>query len=361
MVTDGAGGAIVTWFDFRNDDLEADIYAQRVNAAGAVQWTSDGIGVCTATGDQEYPAIVSDGAAGAIVTWWDRRGGETDVYAQRLGALGAPQWTAQGVAVCTAPNDQFTTSMIPDGTGGAMIAWIDRRAQPDQTNTFDIYAQRVSASGIPQWAGDGAAISVAANSQINPKLVSDDAGGAILTWYDNRSGTNDDIYAQRVDASGASQWSADGLAVCSAANNQFSPTIVRDGAGGAILAWYDHRSGTNDDIYVQHLNASGSAITTAVPGSKSPTFFVGQLHPNPFSTTATLDILLPVASSAEITIYDVAGRAVRTIAVADSGGRSRSVSFDGRDGHGRLLANGVYFARVRANGMSITRKMVIAR
>jgi flagellar hook assembly protein FlgD len=88
---------------------------------------------------------------------------------------------------------------------------------------------------------------------------------------------------------------------------------------------------------------------------------VGQLHPNPFSTTATLDILLPVASSAEITIYDVAGRAVRTIAVADSGGRSRSVSFDGRDGHGRLLANGVYFARVRANGMSITRKMVIAR
>jgi hypothetical protein len=366
IVSDGAAGAIVTWFDYRSAALhsniyDADIYAQRVNASGALQWTTDGVEVCTAAGDQAYPAIVTDGAGGAILTWWDKRSGDTDVYAQRLSALGAPQWTDQGAVVCSAANDQFFNSMIPDGSGGAMIAWNDRRAQPNQANIFDVYAQRVSASGIAQWTADGVAITVAANSQINPQLVSDDNGGAIVTWYDNRSGTNNDIYAQRVDANGASQWTADGVAVCLAVKNQFSPTIVSDGSGGAIVAWYDRRSGTNDDIYVQHLNAAGNAITTAVPASGTPALFVGQLYPNPFSTSATLDIEAPAASKVAINIYDVAGRAVRTIQAPDTGAGLRSVLLDGRDAQGRLLANGVYFCRVRANGASITRKIVIAR
>lgn len=360
-VSDGAGGAIVSWHDYRNDEEAADIYAQRVNAAGTLQWTLDGVAVCTEPGEQNYPTIVSDGAAGAIVTWWDSRSGDADVYAQRLNALGTPQWTSQGVLVCGAANDQLVASMIPDGSGGAILVWGDRRAQPDKANIFQIYAQRLDASGTPQWVNDGVAVCVAPNGQFNPKLASDDAGGAIVTWYDFRSGIKDDIYAQRVDAQGTSQWTTDGVAVCLAAQHQFSPTIVSDASGGAIVAWYDHRNGTNDDIYVQHLNASGSTITTAVPESASPALYVGQLYPNPFSTSATLDIALPSASSVEIAIYDVAGRAVRTIHVENSGAGSRSVVLDGRDAHGRLLANGVYFARVRANGTSITRKMVIAR
>jgi len=112
---------------------------------------------------------------------------------------------------------------------------------------------------------------------------------------------------------------------------------------------------------VQHLNAAGNAITTAVPASGTPALFVGQLYPNPFSTSATLDIEAPAASRVEINIYDVAGRAVRTIQAPDTGAGLRSVLLDGRDAQGRLLANGVYFCRVRANGASITRKIVIAR
>jgi hypothetical protein len=366
LIADGAGGAIVTWFDYRGAALhasvyDADIYAQRVDAAGARQWAPDGVGVCTATGDQAYPTLVPDGAAGAIVTWWDSRSGDADVYAQRVNATGIPQWLDQGVAVCTAANDQFVTSMIPDGAGGAMIAWGDRRAQPDKATIFDIYAQRVDASGAAQWTTDGVGVCVAANHQFAAQLASDNNGGAIVTWYDLRNGTDDDIYAQRVSSGGAPQWSSDGVAVCLATRNQMSPTIVPDGAGGAIVAWYDHRSGTYDDIYAQHLNPSGTSITTGVPASATPGLWVSQVHPNPFAGAGTLDIALPAGSRAEIEIYDVAGRAVRSIQMESSGAGSRSVSFDGRDGRGRLLANGVYFCRVRANGATVTRKMVIAR
>src|SRR5262249_34089539 len=64
------------------------------------------VGLCTAANDQLYPTIVSDGAGGAIVTWYDNRNGASDIYAQRVSAAGAPQWTANGVALCTAANIQ---------------------------------------------------------------------------------------------------------------------------------------------------------------------------------------------------------------------------------------------------------------
>jgi hypothetical protein len=56
-----------------------------------------------------------------------------------------------------------------------------------------------------------------------------------------------------VDASGTPQWTANGVALCTAANNQYTPTIVSDGAGGAIVTWPDLRSGTYLDIYAQRV------------------------------------------------------------------------------------------------------------
>ncbi|WDT80849.1 MAG: hypothetical protein MPW14_03440 [Candidatus Manganitrophus sp.] len=86
-------------------------------------------------------------------------------------------------------------------------------------------------------------------------------GGAIVTWTDRRSGTND-LYAQRVNSGGTVQWTANGVAVSTAAGDQSSgtatspPQILPNGFGGAIIAWQDHRSG-NWDIYAQGISAGG--------------------------------------------------------------------------------------------------------
>jgi hypothetical protein len=39
------------------------------------QWITDGVPVCTAAGDQEVPQITTDGSGGAIFTWSDYRAG----------------------------------------------------------------------------------------------------------------------------------------------------------------------------------------------------------------------------------------------------------------------------------------------
>jgi predicted lipoprotein with Yx(FWY)xxD motif len=256
ITSDGAGGAIITWEDFRAGNW--DMYVQRVNASGTVLWMATGVPLCMAAGDQQYPAIVSDGAGGAIISWQDYRSGSNyDIYAQRVNASGVAQWTSNGVAVSKADGDQSIPQIASDGAGGGIISWQDYR----NSNNYDTYAQRVNASGVVQWTSNGVAVCSAIGDQSNPQITSDGVGGAIISWQDYRNGSNYDIYAQRVNASGAAQWTSNGVPMCIAIGDQSHPTIISDAAGGAIVAWYDYRSGSSE-ICAQRVNASGAVQWT---------------------------------------------------------------------------------------------------
>ncbi len=313
IVSDGAGGAIIAWHDPRNGVFNNDIYAQRVDGNGNVLWTANGVPICAAIDHQSWVLIVTDGASGAIITWLDQRSGSvSEVYAQRISAAGIVQWTADGLPLRTGFPGYAPQRMIPDGAGGAILAWYDPLGTggPDpyvqrinssgsllwgpigvnvcalggsqeymeittdgangviifwmDQRIFDanLYAQRVNSAGIPQWTANGVLVCGAAENQGSIKLVPDGGGGAILTWDDPRSGTEYDIYAQRVNASGTMQWAPDGVVVSSAPNHQFVPRILPDAGGGSLIAWTDARSG-NYDIYAQRLDGTGVALWTA--------------------------------------------------------------------------------------------------
>jgi hypothetical protein len=254
IVTDGEGGVIIVWCDQRNGNV--DLYAQRVSAKGTVHWTADGVAFCTQAADQYNPQIASDGEGGAIVTWFDDRNGAFDIYAQRVDAWGDIQWTSSGVPVCTAAEDQQNQAIVPDGEGGAIISWHDYR-NPES----DIYAQRIDASGTVQWTANGIAVCVAVDYQWQTMIDTDNAGGAVIAWQDGRNGTDDDIYAQRVDASGNALWTTDGVPICATTGFQHNPDVVSDGGGGAIVVWWDHR-GAYMDAYAQRVNGSGTTLWT---------------------------------------------------------------------------------------------------
>src|SRR5258705_3394047 len=99
-------------------------------------------GVCPAEAQAIAPACVSDGTGGVVVAWEDSRNGERNIFAQRLTVAGARAWGDTGVAICVAPGDQLAPAIAPDGAGGAVIAWYDLRS-----GNRDIYAQRVDAAG----------------------------------------------------------------------------------------------------------------------------------------------------------------------------------------------------------------------
>ena len=77
-------GTIITWQDLRSG-AGSDIYAQRVDSLGTMEWTINGIALCTADGNQRYPKAVSDSADGAIIAWQDERiFMDLDIYAMRI-------------------------------------------------------------------------------------------------------------------------------------------------------------------------------------------------------------------------------------------------------------------------------------
>jgi len=255
------GGAIVAWRDERFADY--DIYAQRVDGQGFVQWTVDGLPVCNLTEIQMNVKGISDGAGGAIFVWSDMRDGEADVYAQRIDVDGQPMWpvgspSLDGVPVSDSPEHQTFVMIVSDGAGGAIVAW-EQGVTPS-----DLYAQRLNPDGEIQWptgapSQNGVVVSVANGVQTNPRMISDGAGGAILAWTDGRDTPNTgyDIYAQHLSASGVALWSGD-LPVSVEDRTQRRPEIVDDGAGGAFIAWEDDRASANLwAIWAQHIDASG--------------------------------------------------------------------------------------------------------
>ena len=148
----------------------------------------------------------------------------------------AALWERDGSVVCIAVNNQEAHVSVSDGVGGSIIAWQDYRS-----GEYDIYAQRVDAWGNPLWSAGGVAVCDLTGHQVNAAIISDGAGGAIITWQDSRGG-NYDIYAQRVDASGNSLWPAGGVAVCTETNDQRYPKAVGSTFGSAVIVWEDFRN-----------------------------------------------------------------------------------------------------------------------
>ena len=359
LVSDGAGGAIFTWSDSRNGG-SYDIYAQRVNGAGTVQWTADGVVLCADAGNQDAPAITTDGAGGAIVAWYDWRNGLPDIYAQRVNPSGAVQWNVDGVAVCAAVHSQVDPQIVSDGAGGALVTWNDDRGTG--TGDTDIFAQRLDPNGAALWTPNGEAICSARGTQLYGRVIPDPAGGAIVAWMDTRAGgLKYDMYAQRVNGAGTVQWTANGVALCTAANGQYDPAITGDGAGGALVVWGDYRSGSTYDVYGNRVTFGGAIPTGIGDAPAASSVVLGESYPNPFSAGTVLDLALPREADVTLEVFDVAGRRVRAVELGRVAAGSTRLAFDGRDDRARALPSGVYFYRVRAAGETLTRKMVIQR
>jgi hypothetical protein len=248
-VSDGSGGVIVAWIDYRNGTTNADIFAQRLNADGNRVWLATGVPVCRAVYDQDWPCIVPDGAGGAIIGWEDYRlvDGSSDIYAQRVDAGGVVMWAENGIPVCTSGLFQRYPVAASDGSGGTFLAWNDLR-----NGNVEIYVQKIDASGVARWSPDGVTFFSAIEEQWL-RVVPDTSGGVIVCWTDLRGG-NMDIFAQHVDESGAVAWDYNGVAVCNLGGNEYQPSMIPDGAGGAIVAW------TNGSIYAQRVAGNGCRL-----------------------------------------------------------------------------------------------------
>ncbi|NMC44544.1 MAG: T9SS type A sorting domain-containing protein [candidate division Zixibacteria bacterium] len=90
-------------------------------------------------------------------------------------------------------------------------------------------------------------------------------------------------------------------------------------------------------------------------------YVLSQNHPNPFNPTTTIRFGLPKAGKVRLEVLNILGQTVRTLVDQDLAAGYHSVIWNGDDGEGRGVASGIYFYRLRADGFTQSRKMVLLK
>ena len=113
--------AIIVWADSR-DAGDWHIYAQNINSQG-VHWTVNGVQITDLSGNDNNNDLCCDGNGGAIITWKNYNGSHYDVYAQRINSTGGLEWTGSGIPIANNAQYQNEMKICCDSTGGAIITW----------------------------------------------------------------------------------------------------------------------------------------------------------------------------------------------------------------------------------------------
>ncbi|MEO0228171.1 MAG: T9SS type A sorting domain-containing protein, partial [candidate division WOR-3 bacterium] len=398
----GGTNYLVVWQDYRNNPDTSDIYGARVSPNGVVL-DPQGIPISTAADSQLYPSVAFDGT-NYLVVWQDYRSGTgySDIYGARVSPSGTVLDTA-GIPISTAAYDQWSPSVAFDGTN-YLVVWQDRRS----SSYYDIYGARVSQSGTVLDTA-GIPISTAANWQWFPSVA---FGGTnyLVVWSDSRSGSWD-IYGARVSPSGT-VLDPNGIPISTADYGQYYPSVAFDGTN-YLVVWQDYRSGYYD-IYGARVSPSGLVIdsfpvSTQPDNQRTPAVahgignqllivysgfvdyinnhpantmriwgkfypFTGieedfaiaknrpiflQIEPNPFYSSTRIRYGLEKPCGVSLKIYNLTGQCVRTLVDAKQDVGIYEVNWSGKDDNQRELPQGIYFLRIKADGYTETKKMVL--
>ena len=345
---------LVAWGDERS---LSDLYGARVSVSGTVL-DPNGIAISTAASIQECPSVAFDGT-NCLVVWHDGRNGGIvfDIYGARVSQSGI-LLDPSGIAISTAQMDQKLSSVAFDNTN-YFVVWQDYR----NIGFWDIYGARVSQTGIVL-DPNGIAISTVRDGQEVP-TVTFDGSNYVVAWEDWRSTFYSDIYCAKLNTSGLL---IDSFAVSTQSGNQISPSIAH-GQGDQVFVVY---SGWTDSI--NHLPANTMRIwgkllapvgieEDAQRLTLNATRFL-EVYPNPFRVKTVINYALSTMHQKDkelpvIRIYDACGKLVKSFSLPSAYCLvPTSFTWDGDDDFGRALPAGVYFCRLEAGNVCLTKKVV---
>ncbi len=93
-----------------------------------------------------------------------------------------------------------------------------------------------------------------------------------------------------------------------------------------------------------------------------PTSFgLSQNYPNPFNPSTTISFNLPSASQVSLSVYNVLGQSVITLADEFLTAGEHNVTWNGDDSNGSRVTSGVYFYKITTSDFSETKKMILMK
>ncbi len=128
-------------------------------------------------------------------------------------------------------------------------------------------------------------------------------------------------------------------------------------AFGMILQRYQQRQA----IISQRGSLEKPVVAPSQALTPPTTPALAQNYPNPFNPETTIRFHLHERRKVRLVIYDLAGHHVRTLVDGELAAGEQTISWDGRDQQGRLMASGVYFYELLVGNKVERKKMTLIR
>ncbi len=110
------------------------------------------------------------------------------------------------------------------------------------------------------------------------------------------------------------------------------------------------------DISDQSFRITDGAV--GVPPGEGSATALSPARPNPTTGAVRMTLSMPRRGNAEVRVYDIAGRAVRTLLAGPTEAGGHAIVWDGLDAAGAPAASGLYFVRARLEGFEAVRRVV---
>lgn len=98
-----------------------------------------------------------------------------------------------------------------------------------------------------------------------------------------------------------------------------------------------------------------------VSNGKPDRFVITQNYPNPFNPHTNIDYAVPEEGWVKITIYNARGERIKELVNSSQQAGLYSIQWDACDDSGCKVASGVYFYKIKANGFTEIKKMVLTK
>ncbi|MCE1165544.1 MAG: T9SS type A sorting domain-containing protein [Bacteroidetes bacterium] len=115
---------------------------------------------------------------------------------------------------------------------------------------------------------------------------------------------------------------------------------------------YDYKLKQIDNNGNYEFFTLGSTVEVGVPSK----YFISQNYPNPFNPMTKIDFSVPSASKVKITVYDITGKAVKTLVDENKAAGNYTVEFSAAN-----LSSGIYFCAFTANDYKEIKKMTLIK
>ncbi len=97
------------------------------------------------------------------------------------------------------------------------------------------------------------------------------------------------------------------------------------------------------------------------PAELPQSFTLKHNRPNPFNTSTVIQYDLAEPGSVVLTVYDLLGREIKTLANGFQGLGIHDVSWNGTDSNGNHVSSGIYLYTLQAGGRSETKRMTFVK